>query len=145
MRALALALLAGLTLARPLAAVESELSAPVAASLVERGEAVLIDVRTPTEWRQTGVPEGALTIPLQGPDLKPRADFPEAVKAALGGDTGRPVVLICRTGNRSAVAMEMLRRAGFTAVGHIGEGMAGSRHGAGWLARGLPVSPCQRC
>ena len=27
----------------------------------------------------------------------------------------------------------------------LAEGMDGGRHGAGWLAQGLPVDPCERC
>jgi hypothetical protein len=40
------------------------LSAPEAFTKAQAGEITLIDIRTPREWRQTGVAEGALTIDM---------------------------------------------------------------------------------
>jgi rhodanese-related sulfurtransferase len=40
---------------------------------------------------------------------------------------------------------QALRKAGFTQVYNIDEGMVGSSAGPGWIARGLPVEACQRC
>ncbi|MGF1469041.1 MAG: rhodanese-like domain-containing protein [Sandaracinaceae bacterium] len=71
--------------------------------LVTEDHAILLDVRTPQEFR-AGHLDGALNIPVQ----------------ALGGrleelDRGRPIVAYCRSGGRSASATQMLRREGFTA------------------------------
>lgn len=109
--------------------------APAAAEAAARGEAVFVDIRRPDEWQATGVPRGAVTAMLQAPD------FLDRVSEAAGGDRTRPVVLICRSGNRSMQGMALLRDAGFTQVAHVAEGMAGSSYGPGWLARGLPVEP----
>jgi rhodanese-related sulfurtransferase len=109
------------------------IEAPAAAEAAERGEVVLIDIRRPDEWQATGAPSGAVRATLQDPD------FVDQVETAVGGDRTRPVVLICRSGNRSMQGMALLRGAGFTNLAHVAEGMAGSGYGPGWLGRGLPV------
>lgn len=95
--------------------------------------ATFIDVRTPVEWQDTGVPPSAATISWG------RADFAERVLAQVKGDRNAAIILICRTGNRSAKAMAHLRDQGFTNVRHVAEGMAGGPNGPGWIARGLPT------
>jgi rhodanese-related sulfurtransferase len=67
-------------------------------------EAVLLDVREPDEW-QAGHIEGALHIPL--------ADLPARVGELPGqGD----LVVVCRSGGRSARAVAWLRQNGHTAL-----------------------------
>ena len=63
---------------------------------------VLLDVRTPEEYRQ-GHPEPARNIPVQ--ELAGRV-------AELGPPSTR-VVVYCQAGGRSAAAMDILRRHGF--------------------------------
>lgn len=129
------------------------LGGAVQAADIDAGEAlqaareqrmVLVDVRTPAEWKQTGVAPGAARISVtehpQG-----ESGFVAEVAALLGGDRSRPVALICRTGRRSALAERLLERSGFTQVYNVAEGMAGSSAGPGWLARGLPTEPCPSC
>ena len=129
------------------------LGGAVQAADIDAGEAlqaaheqrmVLVDVRTPAEWKQTGVAPGAARISVtehpQG-----ESGFVAEVAALLGGDRSRPVALICRTGRRSALAELLLERSGFTQVYNVAEGMAGSSAGPGWLARGLPTEPCPSC
>ncbi|MEO0972381.1 MAG: rhodanese-like domain-containing protein [Pseudomonadota bacterium] len=107
--------------------------APTALERTETGAAVLIDVRTREEWRDTGVAAGARTLALQDPDFLGR------LHAYVEGERTRPVLLICRTGRRSAYAGTLLQRAGFTQIFNVAEGMAGSSAGPGWLARGLAL------
>jgi phage shock protein E len=71
-----------------------------AATLVADG-ALLLDVRTPGEFADGHV-QGALNIPVQ--ELEARV-------AEL--DASRPVVVYCRSGNRSGTAAGMLRARGF--------------------------------
>jgi phage shock protein E len=81
------------------------LAADEAASMLERrDDVVVIDVRTPAEFG-SGHVDGALLADVQ------RADF-DAQVDALDRDT--TYVLYCRSGNRSAVAAERMRAAGFT-------------------------------
>ena len=110
---------------------------------VAHDKAVLIDIRQPEEWRQTGMAEDAIGISMQQPGGA-RA-FLEAVLDAVDGDKQAPIVLICRTGNRTSQVVRALREWGFDNVQHVAEGMLGSRHGAGWIATGLPVEECQVC
>jgi rhodanese-related sulfurtransferase len=116
-----------------------DVGADEALAQVRAGEATLIDIRTPAEWKQTGVAEGALTIDMTKPT------FVDEVLAAVDGDRAAPIVLICRTGNRTNFTRNALERMGFSNVTHVAEGMAGSRAGPGWVKRGLPVQACQTC
>ncbi len=109
----------------------------------EAGELVLIDVRSPQEWRQTGVPKGARRVTIHDPGgLK---GFVDAMAAAVGGDLKKPIAVICARGNRSTRAQKALSQAGFTRVFNIREGFIGGPYGPGWVKRGLPVEPCPNC
>lgn len=110
------------------------ISAEDAHSRAKSGGLVLVDVRTPGEWRRTGVPEGALTISMQDPALG------EKLQAATAGRRDTPVALICATGVRSGQVATAMARAGYTQVYSVAEGMHGSAAGAGWLRRGLPLT-----
>jgi rhodanese-related sulfurtransferase len=87
-----------------------------------RDEVQLLDVREPFEW-DAGRIEGAVHIPLQ-----------QLLSGQMEGlETGKPVVIYCRTANRSEVAKLMLEARGFEAS--IMEG--GSE---AWVADGLPFT-----
>lgn len=131
-----LTLLAALMLAAP-ASADDTVSAPGALAQMQAHTALLVDVRTPVEWSETGIPAGAATVSWGQPD------FIRRILALTQGDRHAPLVLICRTGNRSGRAVTLLRENGFTQVNHVAEGMAGSPAGPGWLARGLPVQAWQ--
>ncbi|MDA0242459.1 MAG: rhodanese-like domain-containing protein [Chloroflexi bacterium] len=83
-------------------------------------EHVLIDVRTPEEFA-SGHIAGAINIPVD--EVSQRlAEFP----------TDQPVVLYCRSGNRSAQAASILTSAGYNNLYDLG-GIID------WQAQGLPV------
>ncbi|MFO1433568.1 MAG: rhodanese-like domain-containing protein [Candidatus Competibacteraceae bacterium] len=110
---------------------------------VKTGELVLIDVRTPSEWRQSGIPERAIPIDLRqegGP-----AAFERAVLDAVKGNRNRPIAVICAGGTRSAHAQQILEQAGFTHVQDVSEGVTGRSSETGWIHRGLPMTPCKDC
>jgi len=109
---------------------------------VDRG-LVLIDVRSPQEWQQTGVPAGARLVTIHQPDGL--IGFLDEMNQTLGADLDRPIALICARGTRSSLASSALAEAGYTEIYNIREGMLGSPDGPGWLARGLPTDPCGRC
>ncbi len=69
--------------------------------LVANG-ALLLDVRTPSEFHEGHVPR-AMNVPLQ--ELSARLNEL--------GPRSRPVVVYCRSGNRSEQASAILRGAGF--------------------------------
>ncbi len=119
------------------------IAADEAARRAAAGDILVIDVRSPGEWRQTGVPKGARRVTIHDPGGLP--GFAEAVKVALGGDLKRPIAVICAAGSRSTIAQRFLAKAGFTQVLNIKEGMLGGPYGPGWLPRGLPVERCTAC
>ncbi|MGB0631540.1 MAG: rhodanese-like domain-containing protein [Alphaproteobacteria bacterium] len=114
-------------------------TAPAAAKTAADGKTTIVDVRSPREWRQTGIAQGAAMVTIHNPNgIKA---FVRAMAKAVGGDKTRPIALICAAGVRSARAARILAANGFTNIQNISEGMLG-RPGAGpgWLKRGLPVS-----
>ena len=110
---------------------------------LERRQIMLIDVRSPQEWRQTGIASGARRVTIHNPDGL--AGFIEAVKVAVGGDLEKAIAVICARGNRSTVAHRALTLAGFIRIVNLKEGMLGGPYGPGWLPRGLPMEACQNC
>lgn len=89
-----------------------------AATLLDRGEAVLLDVREPQEWAA--------------------GHAPQAEHVALGQVTpgsvpqGRTIVAVCRSGNRSGKAADVLAAAGLP-VHNLTGGMKA------WAQAGLPI------
>ena len=73
--------------------------------MIEQG-ALLIDVRTEGEFSQGHI-DGALNIPWEQTDN---------LLAAIGTDKQRPVVVYCRSGNRSGKAKAVLETKGYTNV-----------------------------
>ena len=97
------------------------------------GQSVLIDIRTPEEWAETGVPRGAVRLDMTANDFVPRLD--QLRKA----NPGKSLDLICRTANRSSFAQGRLAAMGFKEVVNVRGGVAGRAPDAGWVAAGLPV------
>lgn len=93
----------------------------VAARTLQQQGAPLIDMREPTEFA-AGYPRGAHNIPLG------------QLSSRLGDiGTDRTVLLICRSGNRSRAAQQILRRHGITDTRNVRGDMSA------WQAAGLPV------
>ncbi len=123
-----------------------DLSADEAWRLLEGDdEAVLVDVRTPEEWQQTGVPDltslnrDVVLDPLQT-FLGPNPDFLVALsEAGLAPGDGRTVVFVCRSGGRSIAAAQLATSAGFGPAYNVLEGVEGHA-GPGWAAQGLPLT-----
>lgn len=136
-------LCAALFILLPLPALSQEMSAPEALEAAQSGKLKLIDIRTPPEWKQTGVARDALRINMLHP--QGAAGFLNEVLSNVGGDKSAPIALICRTGNRTTQVQKFLQAQGFTNVYNVKEGMAGSSAGPGWLARKLPVEACSAC
>ena len=84
-------------------------------------EVTVVDVRNASEW-DAGHIAGALHIPL-GYLGDRTAEIP----------AGKPVVVQCQSGGRSAIAASILERAGFTSVANLTGGLTA------WVAAGLPV------
>jgi len=110
---------------------------------VARHQVILIDVRSPAEWRQSGVPETARLVTLNDP--RGVKGFLNGVRKIARGNMSQPIAVICRTGNRSLKAATLLTQNGFKTVYNVTEGVAGIQKGTGWAARGLPMVNCHDC
>ncbi len=77
-----------------------QIDAARAAELVSARDAVVVDVRSRSEWT-TGHIEGALHIPL-----------PQLGRRLREVPTGKTVVAVCRSGHRSTLAARTLAAAG---------------------------------
>lgn len=114
-------------------------------ALVRAGRALLVDVRSAEERHFVGHVPGSVHVAwATGLSLTRNARFVPELEARVGGK-GRALLLLCRSGKRSALAAEAAIQAGFTAVYSILEGFegdaddAGQRgHFNGWRFRGLP-------
>ncbi|MEO5765280.1 MAG: rhodanese-like domain-containing protein [Casimicrobiaceae bacterium] len=112
--------------------------------LQQNPQAVLVDCRSEMEYLFVGHPAGAHHVAWNdGPDWDINPHFVGQVKRVASMD--RPVVLICRSGQRSVAAGVELENAGFGEVINVLEGFEGaldeSHHrGAinGWRKEGLP-------
>jgi len=114
----------------------TSISAIEAQQMAVDGKIVFIDIRSPGEWMQTGLPDGAI-------GLTPRdMSFIDELLLIVEGNKAHPIALICATGNRSAQLQRFLVDQGFEAVIDVNEGMHGNRSsGPGWIMRGLPTQP----
>lgn len=95
-----------------------------ATQLINRSDAVVIDVRDAGEYA-AGHLLNAQHIPLA--ELDKRLGELDKLK-------DKPVILNCQTGGRSASACDILRKAGFTQVHNLEGGIAA------WEQAGMPIS-----
>ena len=105
------------------AAEPQQVDVPTARAAAESGQAVLIDIREPDEHAQ-GVAPWARRLPLS------------QIAQRLGEiprDADQPVLLICRTQNRSGKLAHMLRERGYANVRFVDGGMKE------WQERGYPM------
>jgi rhodanese-related sulfurtransferase len=113
--------------------------------------ALLVDCRSEMEYLFVGHPAGALHVSWNdGPEWEVNPHFVGQVKKLAGTNHAhRPIVLICRSGNRSTEAGEALEQAGFTDVYNVLHGFEGDldehhHRGSknGWRFEGLPWEQC---
>lgn len=115
--------------------------------LKNNSEALFVDCRSDIEFLFVGHPVGAFHVAWNdGPDWEVNPHFVGQVARLAGHDHAkRPIVLICRSGNRSEEAGEALELAGFTRVYHVVHGFEGEldenhhrNSKSGWRHDGLP-------
>ncbi len=136
----------------------SHINALEARDLIQKEPNVaFIDVRSDMEYLFIGHPAGAVNIPwITEPDWEVNPNFVREVrKLVLGGIIDSPehhsvpVVLICRSGNRSDEAGKLLVENGFKRVYNIKQGFEGEldeKHQrstlGGWRYDKLPWEQC---
>jgi rhodanese-related sulfurtransferase len=113
--------------------------------LQQNDNAVLVDVRTKVEHAFVGHPIGAVHIAWkEAPDWQVNSNFIDEVKNRVP-DTNAPVLLLCRSGQRSLDAAKALEEAGYQKLINIVDGFEGpldqNNHRGnlgGWRFNGLP-------
>ena len=133
MRNLVSALIAWLLLSLAALADAPIISAPEAQAKLERGEIILLDIRSKKEWRETGVAKGAWPVSMH------ESDFAKRINAILAEYPPEQIAVMCAVGGRSKHITTLLKRKGITGVIDMSEGMMGNKRGPGWIARGLPI------
>jgi len=114
----------------------------------------ILDVRTPEEFLFVGAPDMAWKIPVIAQSYQWDAekgkfpmqllpDFIARVQTVAKPDD--TIMVMCRSGGRSAIACNLLAQAGFTKVYNIIDGMEGDGNGdsesavqGGWKNSGCP-------
>ena len=100
--------------------------------LTEQG-VLLVDIRLKEEWQQTGIVEGSKTITFFDRTGNINPNFVPEFTALAKPD--QPVMLICRTGNRTQAASRAIaEQLGYKNVMNVTNGITG------WMAEKRPVS-----
>jgi rhodanese-related sulfurtransferase len=94
-----------------------------AVQLINRQDAVVVDVREPAEFK-VGRVVNSRNVPLG--ELAAKLKDLEKFKA-------KPILLLCQSGNRSASASSTLKKAGFADVASLSGGLAA------WQQAGMPT------
>jgi rhodanese-related sulfurtransferase len=126
MKLLPLVLLAVILSSTMHAAEVAKITPKAADKLVAEGKAVLVDIREPVEWAETGVVANAV--------LLPKSDFDGAQKQwkeFLAKNSDKEVILYCRSGKRAGVVGEALAAKGIK--------VANAGGFSDWQSAGLPT------
>ncbi|MBI5933950.1 MAG: rhodanese-like domain-containing protein [Chloroflexi bacterium] len=101
----------------------SNISVDEAYAIYQQGDAFFLDVRELSEWNEFHAP-GATLISLG-----------ELASRLNEVSRDRPVVVVCRSGNRSQQGRDILLQAGFTDVTSMDGGLNE------WRSKGYPIEP----
>jgi len=100
---------------------------------LKEGGTPLYDVRRPEEWRQTGVVPGSRTLTFVDASGRLVPGFLEKFTASV--QKNEPVIIICRTGSRTAyLARYLTEKLGYTKVYNVRYGITD------WIRGGHAVS-----
>ena len=111
-----------------------------------RPDVLFVDVRMEIESLYVGRPPGVVNVPwYEYPDLQADpAGFAQAVAREMR-DPAQPLLLICRSGQRTLEAGRALEAAGFADVADVANGFEGELDAqfqrstlSGWRFAGLP-------
>lgn len=100
--------------------------------LIDQGVPVY-DIRRADEWQQTGIVAGSHKLTFVDASGRGSDRFLERFTAEVSKDA--PVVLICRTGNRTdKLGRYLVEKLGYTQVYNVRDGITR------WISTGNPVS-----
>ena len=99
----------------------------------QKNGVVVIDIRRAEEWAETGIIEGAHTITAFTQSGQLHSEF-QTKFTAIVPTPDTPVMLYCRTGNRTGIiGNALVSQLGYSDVTHLSDGIVG------WIAGGAPV------
>ena len=119
---------------------KADISAQKAYKMQQNG-AILLDIRTPGEYKQDH-PKEAFLIPAFFEKDGERVfnhQFIDQVYELLKGDMDKELLLICRSGSRTKFAANILGREGFTQVYNIAHGFKTTQYKDDWSDLNLPI------
>lgn len=102
----------------------TEISPAEARKQAEDGEAILVDVREESDWRQSHA-QGAMHLSRGVIELEIEEQIPDVTK---------PIICYCGGGSRSALVAESLQKMGYKNVRSIAGGLRA------WKEAGLPTA-----
>lgn len=92
----------------------------------------VFDIRRADEWHQTGVVEGSKRLTFVDDKGRVNPEFVEKFTQTVGKND--PVILICRTGNRTdSLGRALVEQMGYTKIYNVKNGITR------WISEGLPV------
>nr|NJM04427.1 rhodanese-like domain-containing protein [Desulfobacula sp.] len=100
-----------------------DIDAIQAAGLIKQEPVLILDVRTPEEYREGHI-KGSVLIPVQELDRE---------YTKISNHLQTPVLVYCRSGNRSVTASKILVSKGFRCLYHMKGGIKD------WIRHGLPL------
>lgn len=101
----------------------AEINTAQAYQMYQQKSAYFVDVREQSEWDTFHIPNTVL-IPL--------GQLPQRLNEI---PKDQPIVVVCRSGNRSASGRDILKQAGYTNVTSMAGGVTD------WKAQGFPIEP----
>ena len=117
-------------------------SSKVKEFLKENTNVEILDVRTPAEWKNTGRPDGK-KIGTQTHFVTIERDAGGTVDLSFIGkvkekiDVKKKLLIICRSGSRSALASHLLSKENYECINII-DGYEGNGVSPGWINENLP-------
>lgn len=129
---LVLPLLAAAASARAQGALPS-VSVHEASARLAAGKSVLVDIRRPEEWAETGVAAGAVKLDMTADDFLPK------LQSLMKANPDKDIDIICRTANRTTFVQSELAKRGWKGIVNVRGGMAGRAPDIGWIGARLPL------
>lgn len=117
----------------------ADLSVEQIQTMQQNSDALVIDIRTEKEWQTTGIIPNSHKLEFFNSNGKYDSDKWLAQLEQLKSSPDQPIILVCRSGNRSGVVGNFLaEQLGMKNVYHFSTGIKS------WIQAGKPVSPaCQ--
>lgn len=108
---------------------------PLNNELIKSG-ITIVDIRTESEWRETGVVPDSVLLTFFGPD---RSYDLEGFVAELNRyvEPQQKLAILCRSGNRSAKVATLLAESGFSSIINLSGGIRAAAQ------NGVPLVPYQ--